>query len=43
MMMMVVGGDENVSAKLFDMKYDKKTGYIYIEDELAPDSYQKLK
>lgn len=37
------GGDENVSEKLFDMKYDKKTGYIYIEDELNPDSYQKLK
>jgi hypothetical protein len=39
----VCGGDSNVAEKLFDMKYDKKTGDIYIEDVLLPDSYQKLK
>lgn len=39
----VCGGDSNVSGKLFDMKYDKKTGDIYIEDVLLPDSYKRLK
>ncbi|UYU33710.1 hypothetical protein [Siccibacter colletis] len=37
------GGDENVSVKLFYMKYEKKTGFIYVEDELNPGAYQRLK
>lgn len=39
----ICGGDENVSEKLFDMKYEKNTGFIYVEDELNPGSYQRLK
>lgn len=38
----ICGGDADVSIKLFDMKYEKKYGYFFIEDDMNPGSYQRL-
>lgn len=38
----ICGGDADVSIKLFDMKYEKKNGYFFIEDDMNPGFYQRL-
>ncbi|WP_048795706.1 MULTISPECIES: hypothetical protein [Serratia] len=38
----VCRGDENFSVKLFDMEYEEKNGYFFVEDDMNPGSYQRL-